>query len=356
MLLPLALWLGGCNLDVHEFPNNPEPEPEKPQVKIRVSFKNTDWENFTEVTWNLPSRGSRASVHTFRYSMNIYNDEKRSRAVNHTVVASTVIFTDEPYSIPDLTQDIDVELEPGKYSAIVWVDYSDADSPIGDLYYDTSDFTFIELLGDDHVGNNHHNESFRGATDFTVNADGTVTDLNSRAEVQVIPVVCERPLARFEFVTTDLEEFVSRFNIAPEGENPDPLPPGPAAPPAPNLDDYKIRMRYTSYMPTTYNANTDKPIDSKLGVSFEGKIQRISDHEASLGFDHVFVNHNDASVMVALDVIDSKTDEVIASCDPVTVPLRRNHHTVIRGQFLTATSGGSMGIDPGFDGDFNIRL
>lgn len=354
VLLLTALLLGSC--DVHEFPHEPEPEPSKTEIEIFVSFANTDWIDFETVEWNLPSRASRAEVHVLRYNLNIFKDENRSRTSTRTPIYSKVLYVDEPIDIKDVTQSISVELDPGKYSAIVWVDYVDSYNPVNDLYYDTTDFTYITLSGNDHQGNNHHREGFRGCSDFTVTELGAVIDTSSRADLERVPVVCERPMARYEFVTTDLAEFVTRYGINPASEDPEQTPGGPGAPPSPNLDDYLVRLRYTSYMPHIYNANTDKPIDAKLGVSFSGKINRINDNEASLGFDHVFVNHSQTTVNVALEVYDSKTGDMIASSDPVTVPLTRNKHTLVRGNFLTAQSGGSMGIDPGFEGDINLEI
>ncbi|MCM1370100.1 MAG: hypothetical protein NC204_06975 [Candidatus Amulumruptor caecigallinarius] len=356
LLLPIAMLLWGC--DVHEFPDEPEPGPgpaEKSRIEVSVQFKNTDWQHLTTVEKDVESGGSRTDVHALRYVVNIYKDEKRSRVPSYVPIYSNVIYTAEPVDLADVTRNIPVEIEPGEYSAVVWVDYTDAEHPLDDLYYTTDDFTYISFAGTNYIANTRYRECFRGATDFTLTDEGKVVDTQSRSELETVPVTCERPLGRFEFITTDLEEFMTRWGISPQTDGTEPAAEGDEGTRAPNLSDYQIRFRYVSYMPDTYNANTDKPIDSRLGAYFYGRLVLLNEHEASLGFDHVFVNHVNASVIVSIDILD-REGNLISSSDPVTLPLKRNHHTIVKGKFLTAQSSGSMGIDPGFDGEFNIEL
>ncbi|MCM1309558.1 MAG: hypothetical protein NC301_00850 [Bacteroides sp.] len=353
-LLPcLMLLLVGC--DVHEFPTlevpiiipEPEPEPEKPRIEVVVNFDNLGWPDLTTVNAMPGSRAAGSTVYMLRYTLNVY-EQSRGRSTSRSEVASQVVLTEVPYTLSDVSRHIAVELAEGTYSAIVWVDYVDARNPDSDLHYSVKDFDNITLAGDTHAGNTETREAFRGTASFSVLADGTVADAESREPVEYVPITVERPLARFEFITTDLEEYLARSR----SENAD----APALSPAPNPYDYTVRIRYTGYMPSVYNAHLNKPVDSTMGVSFAGKTEILSANEASLGFDHVFVNGSEASVQVALDIYNSDTGALISSSSTINVPLQRNRRTVVRGKFLTTTASGGVGINPEFNGDFNIEI
>lgn len=356
----MAMCFVGC--DVHEFPEIETPDrpiPEKPMVELQITLNGLDWEELTTVEWNpdptaAASRaGSRASVHKMRFNLNVYDDYTNSRVPSRNLRSAQSWTIDAPTSLADVCQRLELNLPAGEYIAVAWIDYVNADAPQADLYYDTTDFAAITLLGADHPGNSHYREAFRGATRFEINMLGHVIEPESRAIYEVVPVVAERPMARYEIVTTDLDEFIKN-NIAPRTES-DPAG-APSAALTPDLDNYIVRVRYASYMPTTYNCHTDRPVDAKTGVSYQGQIQKKSDHEAILGFDHVFVNGTQTSVQLAIEVYSRSTGHLLASTDPIAVPLQRNRHTYIKGKFLTTKATGGAGINPDFDGEFNIEI
>ena len=108
-------------------------------------------------------------------------------------------------------------------------------------------------------------------------------------------------------------------------------------------------------MPDTYNMNTDKPIDSSMGISFESKLAILNESEASLGFDYVFVNGREAGVSIQIGLYDSE-DRQIALTEPIDVSLRRSHHTILNGSFLLQEASGGITINPDFDGNHNILI
>ena len=42
--------------------------------------------------------------------------------------------------------------------------------------------------------------------------------------------------------------------------------------------------------------------------------------------------------------------------ETIKVPLRKNHHTVLTGNFLMQNASGGIDINPGFDGNYNIVI
>lgn len=226
-----------------------------------------------------------------------------------------------------------------------------------DKYYSTDDLSEITLLsanGDNsryqHQGNSPWREAYRGERRMSVSADGSLSHLDGTATASGRALVeMNRPMAKFTFVTTDLADFIARRSANGPAD-------APAYAPRPNPADYRVVLRYTSYMPSAYNAHTDKPVDSRLGAYFDGSIDRIDDSNAQLGSDYVLVNGSSTTVQVALDVYSRADQSLIASTPPIEIPLKRGHLTLVRGRFLTSKSGTGMGIDPGFFDDINIEI
>lgn len=358
----LSVLVAGC--DVHEFPAEEPPVPPEILVPAKcvvdLRFVTGDMPLYTTVIYDpnspegIKPRSGGNHACDFRYSMEIYGvDEDGKRKMADSRKNHHMVFTTS--DLDNLDRQVEVDLPPGRYHLLAWGDYVSYGSE-EDLFYDTSDFKAISVVGYEegrHPGNNETRDAFRGET-FMVVPEPAVAGpsgspaINVRAEVEM-----KRPLARFRFVTTDLGEFISRMNggVAP-------LTSGKTHPEGvvPDVGDYRVVVRYTGYMPSVYNAYADKPIDSALGKWFEGNVRQIDESSAELAFDHVFVNGSETTVQVALEVYSLRDNSKIASTRPIDVPVVRGKLTEIRGPFLTTKAAGGVGISPGFDGDFNIEI
>lgn len=343
----------GC--DVHEFPeDNPvPPSREEMECVIDLHFLTGDMPLYTTVIYDpaapggIQARGNVGNDHDFRYNVNIYSaSSAESRGEAPGLVRSMVLTTSQ---LDCLDTTIETRLPAGNYRILAWGYYVEPGS-VSDLYYIVSDFRHISLTaGADgcHPGNLEARDAFRGEAPLTVVAPSGGNSGGGNAYVEM-----KRPMARFRFVTTDVSEFLTRRE---GGQHAAGLPVRPEGVTA-ALGDYRIVVRYTSYMPSVYNALTDKPIDSAVGRWFDGVVRGLDSSTAELAFDHVFVNGNETSVQVALDIYSLRDNSKIASTSPIDVPLVRGKLTEIRGPFLTTEAGGGIGIHPGFDGDFNIEI
>lgn len=231
-------------------------------------------------------------------------------------------------------------LPDGDYRLMVWSDFSAME---GKDFYETGNFRSVELRS--HEAGTDYRDAFRGRTDLSLES-GTEYHLPDTVDVAM-----QRPLAKFEFVTTDLSEFIAT-RLQKDG----------LAGPAKNypidqedLDQYRIVLAYHGYKPTKFNMESDKPVDSETGVFFESRLRYLGGQEASLGFDYVFVNTHQTSVSIRVGVY-TRDGTMLSVSDPIEVPLIRSRHTVIRGKFLTSSESGDIGIDPGYSGDFNIHI
>lgn len=323
----LMLSLASC---VNEWP---EPEYRLYDVTLRV-HSDTEWLPDFEMTY------SRAEALELEYIFKIYKAGTTTNPVKEFVIYST------DFKRSDFN--VDVSLYPGDYDVYVWSDYCNADNDRS-LFYETSDFAKITYLTP-YEGDSNNKDAFRGMKNFTI--ENTMY-LNPTA-TEVINL--ERPLARYIFVATDLEDFVdneitrgklrgvtSREGSLEEYAN--------------ELEDalgsYTVKIYYPLYMPSVFDNFLNKPIDSWTGISFEGQFTVISDKQAQIGFDYVMMNGSDSYVQVAMELWDAE-GEVISRTSTINVPTKRDRTTLIYGRFLTSDEDAGVRIDPDFDGQFNI--
>ena len=337
--MPILL-LSAC--DVHEWPETPE----FVKLHLRLNYETdmTEWEHLYDGASVIEQGlGETYDNHQdygkIRYIVRTYPvSEKQRTTSNYT---QEFVFTKD--IAEGYNHEVTLNVLPGNYNFMVW---SDLIETSGDSYfYDADNFAEIKLQGE-HQGNADHRDAFRGT-----NSVSLVADIEEH-QPDTLDVAMQRPLAKFEFITTDLQKFIDKEMeiLKKEAETR-----GHDNPTRVDINDYKVIVLYSGFMPDTYNMNTDKPIDSSMGVSFESELNALNENEASLGFDYVFVNGKEAGVSVQIGLYDSENRQVAFS-EPINVPLRRDRHTVVRGSFLMQQASGGITIDSDFDGNHNIVI
>lgn len=339
--VPLVL-LTAC--DVHEWPDTPENVTFR--LKLRYERDMTVWEHLydgTEVTeQGLGDTYDNGREHgKMRYIIRAYPlTEKQRPAQKYT---REFVFT------KDITEGYDhettLDLAAGDYRIMVWSDLVENDDD--DPYHDAGDFAEITLQGD-HRGNDDYRDAFRGTGDISLTADV------AEYVPGTLEITMQRPLAKFEFITNDLAEFIQKEGLriaAKSGGAESASGNEPAT--RVNIEDYKVAFHYVGFMPCAYSMLTDKPVDSSTGVMFRSDLKELNDREASMGFDYVFVNGTESAVTVQVGLYD-KEGTRLSLTEPIRVPLRRNRHTVLRGKFLMSEASGGVTINPDFDGDHNL--
>lgn len=329
-----------CN--VHQWPELPE----KVALHLKLNFETnlTEWNHiyddgditelgFGETYDNAQKYGR------IRYIIRAYPilDKQRSR----TEYAQEFIFIKDVLNGYD--HEVTLDLLPGNYNIMVWSDLIEGSE--SNSYYNADNFSEIMLTGE-HRGNTNYRDAFRGMGNITL-----VSDVVEHAP-ETLNITMQRPLAKYELITTDLQEFIDKEMeyLAKEA-----LTRGEEAPTRVDTDDYTVVLLYSGFMPNTYNMNTDKPVDSELGITFESKLNVLNSKEASLGFDYVFVNGNKSAVSVQVGLYD-KSGRQIALSGAINIPLSRNKHTMLKGQFLIQQASGGININPDFDGNHNIII
>ena len=149
-------------------------------------------------------------------------------------------------------------------------------------------------------------------------------------------------MGKFELVTTDLSEFLDRETEVRQLSR------------RASVEDYRVIIAFPMYYPNSYSARDDRLENATTGVSFETVMTVTGESEASLGFEYVLLNDiADGGVQARVDVYRLDGTHVAGSA-MLTIPMRRDHHTLLRGAFLGTEGSGGVGIDPGFNGDHNV--
>lgn len=339
-----TILLFGC--DVHEWPDTPEDVTIS--LKLNYDTDMTIWNHvlnskenvITEIGYGETSQ-SVAEEGFIRYIVRVYP------ILNGNVSYKEHFkeFTASKNVSSGYNHEMLITLPSGNYEIMVWSDLKDNWSDTS--FYFTEDFTSIQLNKNTNFSNTDYRDAFRGKAKIQLVADVLEKD------PEVVNIAMERPLAKYEFIATDLNDFIQKELLriaskksAETGESVD------KSSIKIDLDDYTIKFKYYGYIPDIYSVETDRPIDSRTDIIYESKISQFNSEEVSIGFDYVFVNNNKSAVTMQIGIYDNDNTEVSLS-KKMDIPLLRSHHTIIKGAFLTTETSGGVSINPSFDNEYN---
>lgn len=328
----MTLLLGSC---VHEFP-----EAGEARDVVLYFHHDIEWSyhdiTVSRATVESPT-ASIEGIHA-RYHLMFYNEGEYDYPVLEKELYN------EDLSREDFSEE--VMLPPGNYEMYLWSDYADA-SLQKSFFFDSKDHSAI-VYSEPYNGNNELRDAFRGYAKFSVQP---TVELDYHEDVSV---TIERPLARYEIVATDFEEFIQK-EISRRQQLPDRNMDLEAPQRVIAVEDYKVKVKYTGYMPSKFNNFDNGPINSSVDVSYDAEITALSSSEARIGFDYVMVNGEESSVMVAVEIYNSD-GEKIASSNSFEVPTKRSRNTTVRGKFLTSEASQGIIIDITFEGIYIVNI
>ena len=328
LLVMTMLFVSSCD-PVHEFPGDPTRH-----VVLDLVYQT----GLPEFAVSYPSTNGRAEDFKVRYVVRAFGSTD-SRGYSRIASYETEVITDWT---GEYDRQLEIDVTPGDWQFIVFTEFIQAQTKKS-YYYDSDDFSAITLtMENGYEGNNDLRSAFRGVAEATID-DGLGTT--------TIPVECVRPLAKFGIVSTDLDEFIEKEIVAKASRDNLEIP-------AISIDiqDYDVKISYQGYLPYIFNMFTNKPADSTTGISFKGIPEVYNGNEVMLAFDYLFVNGTESSTNVYLEVYERATGTLVASSGPIKIPLKRSYFTIVRGQFLTSTSSGGIGINPGFSGQYDYEV
>ena len=297
------------------------------------------------------TRNNNDKEYDLRYIVRAYAADKNGNELDREHEAE-FIFSKDAIHNDSLELTAELELEEGNYRFFAWTDYVAAGTT-SHKYYDTDNFASIKLNGDKHYGSTDFRDAFRGE------APTTIIPV-SKGVVNEVTIPMERPLAKFNVIAVDLEEFISKTISRREEKEREARSRGIELysndeSRAVRLDEFRVVFAYESNVSNEFNQFTNRPGWIVTGLNFESSILKLSDNEAELGFDYIFINGTETSTDIRIYVYD-RDDELVAKSDIIKVPLVRSKLTTVRGTFLTTIASGGVGISPGFNGSHNFYV
>lgn len=341
----LGLLLLGCS--VHEWPKT---QGVKHKFTLHMNF-DTVMDVHQIIEYPNITRTDNEKEYDLRYIVRAYAADKSGNELDRQHEAE-FIFSKDAIHNDSLELTADLELEEGNYRFFAWVDYVSAGTT-KHKFYNTDNFASIKLNGDKHYGSTDFRDAYRGE------APTTIIPI-SKGVVNEVTIPMERPLAKFNVISTDLEEFISKTISRREEKEREARSRGielytSEESRAVKLDEFRIVFAYESNVSNEFNQFTNRPGWIVTGLNFESSILKLSDEEAELGFDYIFINGTETSTDIRIYVYD-RDDELVAKSNIITVPLVRSKLTTVRGTFLTTMASGGVGISPGFTGTHNFYV
>lgn len=244
------------------------------------------------------------------------------------------------YLIDNITADgqdvnIDIKVAPKAYRVLMWVDCQSTDGG----RYITERLYSIKIAQPLEANSDLHNAFYACKK----------VDLRPY-EGQQFAAIAEcfdlhRPFARYEFVTQDLSQYITK--AATKNESPSAVDI--------NLENYYTIITYSGYYPSGFNASTGSPNDAISGVSYRAEFTNITAESATIALDYVITNHAPSSVVVNVEIFDADDNQITGSYG-ITIPYEHNSSTRIFGNFMTTSHGSGVGINPDYDGEYNIYI
>ncbi len=252
---------------------------------------------------------------------------------------TTPMTTDTYYTlysdIENFNIDYKKDLNAKEYTLAIWCDIVEQSGSADNFFYTGATLSAVKYL-EPYVGNTELKSAFSGVVEIDL------TPYQDRwYGVYERSVELERPQAMFEIISTDLEKFLDEQGDSLDSDT--------------DFNNYTVKVTYDGYMPYGYNVLTEKPNEAQQSISYMTNLEILSATEARLAFDQVFVNHTESGVNVSLVVYDESGD-IVAEISSQAITINRNMKTIITGEFLTSDYVPGIGIDPSFDGEYNIVI
>lgn len=336
LVCPLVLLMTGCDKTVLEFPENGGVDPTLVRMNLSLEVDPS-----IELYASERSKAANADdTHQVRWIIEVFRDEISGIPVERRVLCCDKA-TDGRHAI-----ETSLELHAAKYHVVVWTDYVDKGST-EDKYYTVNSLSSICIPEPEaYIGDEEHKDTYVGRKEFDLT--GYRDRWNETVECAM---TLERPMAKIEFITTDIDKFLDNLarqeTKAAVAEN--------LLGDTPDLASIQVEVEYACYFPSSFNAYTNKPNDARQDMSFGCCMTPLSEKEAHLAGDYIFVNGSESAVTVNLTLRDGEGN-LLNRVEGINVPIVRGKLTVIRDEFLTKDYAPGIGIDPGFDGEINIII
>ncbi len=331
-----------CDATIHEYPSTKDVPTKNDDVRFDLQIKlntciPTVFKTFTHTGEELSEKDgvmpdeawiiAEKEGCNIRYIIDLYecnaSGELQMRIDRRTICRP----------IESLAEDLSVGYELGrhKYKFLIWADYV-ASGTQKNSYYITDNLQCVKM-------NDTHcicNTSLKDA--YTAVKEVDLCDLPDLQDNMAASVELKRPFAKFDVIASDMEEALVRTD---------------------NDLDYNTELVYKLWLPVAYNVAEQKPVEFSQEFLSRASTRIYNGKSLLLAGDYVFVDEerDDANVIVSV-TLKNKDNLFLKTIPDITIPLKKNQRTVVKGEFLTHDFGedGGFEIDDRFDDEIIIHI
>lgn len=284
--------------------------------------------NITTPGGAMPDYNTRAP----HYTSNVADHNRR--AVAEVYKKGTVLRVHRHSEILNHST-LNLNLQPGDYDILLWVDHVPAGTDT-DHHYLTSSLRGVKFT--------EHLEYMAGIDSrqaYSIKAGALVTE----EPVTVVPAAMDRVFAKYNLVARDVKRYKELRQA-----NGDKYPP---------LENLVVNVSYNGYFPNSHDVHTDKPNSSGAGVQFNSTLRDITDATTTLASDYILAASIDSGdphpyVNATVIITDKHTSDVIART-VVRIDYLRGHVTTVESDYLTAgIIDQGITIDTNWDGVIDV--
>lgn len=332
----LVLLQAGCDRTVLEFPEGEGVDPTLVNLNLKFMID-------TKIEPYVPVRSDaiREDAHDVRWIIEVFRNKLEGNPVERWVLGGEQALDGQH------TISTSIALHAARYYVVAWMEYVDNGS-IADKYYKVNSLASITIpeVGT-YIGNEDHKDTYVAQQEIDL------TNYRDRwNETVERTVMLKRPMAKIEFITTDIDKFLDKLNT--RGLKGGSLVPNESTM-RQDLSTFQVQVEYSGYFPSGFNAYTNKPNDSRTGISFTTRMTQLSAQEAYLANDYIFVNGTESVVIVNLIIRDGEGN-LLNEVGGIKVPIVRGKLTTICDEFLTHDYTPGIGINPDFDGEISVII
>lgn len=316
------LLLYGC---IHEYPEEMDIQPTSViEVELDVLVN--------EDLLPLPDEARTRSIFTGyerRFIIDVYREgkvieEKRIVATQAGESAGGKFF------IP-----VSLKLDALKYTLVAWADYVEAGTN-KDLGFITTNLGNIPSVYP-YPSESRLREAFYGTEQLDLTSYRNIENARTASTINM-----QRTHAHYRIVTTDVDEFremLARQNMAKQAE------------------EYHVKVMYQYYFPTAFDAVAGTPCGSDTGVGFSlpFSLQSGCGSECEMISDYIPANDSPLFITLTMELTDA-AGKLLSRTQGIKVPYKRGCTTTVSGRFLTTMMSGGIGLDAGYEGEYNIDI
>lgn len=320
------LFATSCD-SIHEFPDEYSANPTLVNLDVKVTFNINDLSNMSSI---MKSR-SITDDQCLRFIFEIYKYDNSERPI---IRRETTVNQINPHDV-DLNETF--SLNATKYYILIWADYLDRNK-ISDQFYNTQSLYSISFI-EPFISDTDNRDCFVGIA----NADliSYRDEWNSHVEM-TIPLF--RPVAKYVLIANDIDKYMAQIQTKEQSTKS-----------TTDINSYTAVIQHPGYIPNSFNARTNQPNDSRLGLRYLSKCQLLNSKEALICLDYPLVNGAKSQTKLNLQLYDNQ-GKLINQIEDITFPIKRDSLTVIRSDYFTRKYAPGININPDFEGNIDITL